>query len=66
LDVYSDERSLLHIGDDTYYLQSMDYEEDGTGVGFKIDLSSGLITANSLSIKTDYFTLSTEPEDPYF
>ena len=66
-DVYREDKNLIHISDDGYYLQSAEYTKDGSGKGFKIDLETGRIDANSLYIKTNNFILnSTGNSEPYF
>lgn len=66
-DVCLDDNELIHISDDEYYLKSHEYKSDGSGTGFKIDLKSGLIDANTLYLKTNNFLLnSTGNEEPYF
>ena len=57
-DVYREDKNLIHISDDGYYLQSAEYTKDGSGKGFKIDLETGRIDANTLYIKTNNFILN--------
>lgn len=52
-DVCLDNKSLIHVSDDEYYMQSADYKVDGSGKGFKIDLKSGSIKANDFTLQ-DY------------
>ena len=54
--------TLIYIGDDSYYLQSNDYDNSDTGL--YIDLENGEILAHTFTLSANGLRLSTS--DPYF
>lgn len=58
-DIACDNKTLMHVSDQKYYLQSLNYEQKE---GFKIDLANNKISAYHLHVDTPTMVINTHPD----